>query len=72
MHPLLGEVHPAPLGEAVLVEMGEEDGDEVSDVKAGLLGLTIKICCLMLGRSSIGKSALLTLIPESESTRPPF
>ena len=47
--PLLGEVHPPPLGEAVLVDRGEDEGEEVSEVIAGLPGLTIKICCLMLG-----------------------
>ena len=72
VQPLLGEVQLAPLADAVLLDRGEEEGEEVSEVKAGLLGLTIKICCLMLGVSSNRKSPLLTLIPESESTLPLF
>ncbi len=72
--PRIGEVQPPPLGEAVLVDIGEDEGDDVNEVIAGLLGLTNRICCLMLGVgiSSIWKSARLTLMPESESTLPPF
>ena len=56
---------------AFVADIGDDDGDDVSDVRAELLGLTIKICCLIVGVSSIGKSARLTLMPESESTRQP-
>ncbi len=52
-------------------DIGDEDGDEVNEVSAELLGLTIKICCRRVGVSSMGKSARLTLMPESESTLPP-
>ena len=75
MHPRLGEVQVPFLIDAAAVvvnDIGEDDGDEVKDVSAELLGLTNKICCLIDGISSKWKSALLTLIPESESTLHPM
>jgi hypothetical protein len=43
VQPRLGDVQPT-LGDAVLVEdIGDDDGDDVRDVKAGLLGITMTI-----------------------------